>query len=187
MRQPSRPSCWPAPSRPPRGPRTRAGRYQEPNEGGRYSAEAQDVPPGYLPPPGACRVWYDGRPAGYQPRATSCSDAERVARRDRAARVVYGGDPPRGAVRRCSQRLTRARSASVPFEQGFKDGRDKGHDDRRDDKRFDPTRHSRYQAADRGYERRDGDRTDYRDAYREGFRAGYAEGYRGVMMTRHER
>ena len=69
-----------------------ADRYQERNEGGRYSAEAQGIPAGYLPAPGMCRVWYDGRPPGHQPRATSCPDAERVASRDRAARVVYGGD-----------------------------------------------------------------------------------------------
>jgi hypothetical protein len=148
-----------------------ADRYREPNEGSRYSADAQHVPPGYLPPQGECRVWYDGRPAGHQPPATSCAEAERVARRDRAARVVYGGD--RGdtsPVRR-----------SAAYEQGFKDGRDGGSDDRRDDKRYDPTRHSRYQAADRVDQRgpRDG------DEYRDGFRAGYAEGY-SVMMTSRE-
>ena len=34
------------------GPRARADRYQDRNEGGRYSAEAQGIPPGYLPAPG---------------------------------------------------------------------------------------------------------------------------------------
>ena len=43
-----------------------ADRYQERNEGGRYSAEAQGIPAGYLPAPGMCRVWYDGRPPGHQ-------------------------------------------------------------------------------------------------------------------------
>jgi hypothetical protein len=159
-----------------------ADRYREPNEGGRYSADAQQVPSGYLPPPGACRVWYDGRPAGYQPPATSCAAAERVARRVHAARVIYGGDQPRRGNGRV---MDEARA--VPFEQGFKDGRSRGYDDRRDDRRFDPTRHERYEVAARGYESRLGDRTIYQDAYREGFRAGYAEGYRGVMMTSHER
>jgi hypothetical protein len=161
-------------------------RYREPNEGSRYSADVQHIPPGYMPPPGACRVWYDGRPPGHQPRVTSCADAERVARRDREARVVYGGDRDGyryGETRRNAWRGARA----VPYEQGFKDGRDKGRDDRGDDKRFDPTRHSRYRDADRGYERRYGDKDGYREVYREGFRAGYAEGYRGVMMTRGER
>ena len=46
-----------------------ADRYQERNEGGRYSADAQGIPSGYLPAPGTCRVWYDGRPPGHQPRA----------------------------------------------------------------------------------------------------------------------
>jgi hypothetical protein len=185
-----------------------ADRYQERNEGGRYSAEAQGIPPGYLPAPGLCRVWYDGQPAGYQPRVTSCAAAERVAKRDRAARVVYGGDrrswdgrsaanarERRAIPRGDSPRLTipdrgypfDQEERSVPYEQGFKDGRDEGRDDRRDDERFDPTRHSRYQSADRGYQRRYGDKDAYRDAYREGFRAGYAEGYRSVLMTSHER
>jgi hypothetical protein len=149
-----------------------ADRYREPNEGGRYSAEAQNVPAGYLPPPGTCRAWYDGRPAGHQPRATSCAEAERVARRDRAARVVYGGD------RGDASPVTR----SAAYEQGFKDGRDGGNEDRRDDKRYDPTRHGRYQAADRVDQR--GPRAG--DEYRDGFRAGYAEGY-SVMMTSRER
>ena len=30
-------------------------RYQDRNEGGRYSAEAQGIPSGYLPAPGTCR------------------------------------------------------------------------------------------------------------------------------------
>ena len=146
-----------------------ADRYQERNEGGRYSAEAQRVPPGYLPAPGACRVWYDGRSP-----ATTCRNAERVARSDRAARVVYGGDRQSGDEPR-----------TIPYEQGFKDGREDGRADRRADKRYDPTRHSRYQAADHGL-RRGADTGADRDTYREGFRAGYAEGY-SIMMTRAER
>jgi hypothetical protein len=63
--------------------------------GGRYGVRAQGIPPGHLPPPGECRVWYDGRPAGQQPPPTSCREAERVAGRDRYARVVYGGDRDR--------------------------------------------------------------------------------------------
>lgn len=177
---------------------SRVDRYDEPNQGGRYSAEAQGVPPGHLPPPGQCRVWYDGRPPGHQPSPTSCRQAERVARNDRYARVIYGGDrdawygDDRRAVRRVDPRLRFPgrgydyddEARSVPYEQGYRDGRDKGHDDRSDDKRYDPTRHGRYKDADRGYERRYGDKDDYREVYREGFRAGYAEGYRGVLTTR---
>jgi hypothetical protein len=52
----------------------------------------QGIPPGHQPPPGECRVWYDDRPAGHQPPPMSCRDAERVASRDRYARVIYGDD-----------------------------------------------------------------------------------------------
>ena len=50
----------------------------------------QGIPAGHLPRPGECRVWYDGVPPGRQPRPTNCRDAERVASRDRDARVIYG-------------------------------------------------------------------------------------------------
>ena len=30
------------------------------------------IPPGHLPPPGACRVWYPGTPPGHQPPPGSC-------------------------------------------------------------------------------------------------------------------
>ncbi len=59
-------------------------------ERGRYGDRSRGIPPGHLPPPGECRVWYDDRPAGHQPPPTSCREAERVASRDRYARVIYG-------------------------------------------------------------------------------------------------
>ena len=55
-------------------------------------ARAQGVPPGQLPPANQCRVWYDNRPAGRQPGATACRQAEITAARDRNARVIYGED-----------------------------------------------------------------------------------------------
>jgi hypothetical protein len=55
-------------------------------------ARAQGVPPGQLPPSNQCRVWYDSRPNGRQPSATSCRQAEAMAARDRNARVIYGED-----------------------------------------------------------------------------------------------
>jgi hypothetical protein len=30
------------------------------------------VPPGHLPPPGQCRLWYPGRPPGHQPPPEHC-------------------------------------------------------------------------------------------------------------------
>ena len=48
-------------------------------ESSRGPAKAQGkalgIPPGHLPPPGKCRVWFPGRPPGRQPRAESCSAA----------------------------------------------------------------------------------------------------------------
>lgn len=32
------------------------------------------VPPGHLPPHGACRIWYPGRPPGQQPPPGDCGD-----------------------------------------------------------------------------------------------------------------
>jgi hypothetical protein len=31
-----------------------------------------DIPPGHLPPPGECRVWYPGKPPGHQPPPGPC-------------------------------------------------------------------------------------------------------------------
>lgn len=62
------------------------------------TAEAQGrgrgsgIPPGHVPAPGECRVWYEGRPPGQQPAPTDCRTAEARARRDRSARVIYGGE-----------------------------------------------------------------------------------------------
>lgn len=50
---------------------------------------AQGIPPGHLPPPGECRVWYSGKPPGHQPPPTDCSTARREAARN-GGRVIYG-------------------------------------------------------------------------------------------------
>lgn len=52
---------------------------------------AQGIPPGHLPTPGECRVWYDGRPPGQQPSPTGCVAARREAART-GGRVIYGDD-----------------------------------------------------------------------------------------------
>jgi hypothetical protein len=152
--------------------------------GGRHG-----VPPGAMPPPGTCRVWYDGRPAGHQPGPMSCRDAERVAARDPRARVVFGdGRDGWWGGAYPSQRYAgpeygypdgrRARWGSgAGYRVGYEDGIDKGREDARDRDRYDPTRHGRYRSADHRYEREYGPKEFYRDAYRQGFLQGYREGY----------
>ena len=34
------------------------------------------IPPGHLPPPGQCRIWYPGTPPGHQPKAGDCTKLE---------------------------------------------------------------------------------------------------------------
>ena len=164
---------------------------------GRNGVGAQGVPPGQLPPPGACRVWYDNRPPGQQPRPTNCNDAERLASRDRNARVIYGDrtiqndgryyptyptapTPYPGARPPSSSRYPGGGYGygSVSFDNGYRDGVDKGREDARGDRSYDPNRHSRYRSADHGYNSRLGSKDQYKNVYRDGFRSGYDEGYR---------
>lgn len=141
---------------------------------------ARGVPQGQLPLPGTCRVWYDGVPAGRQPAPMNCRDAERIASRDRNARVIYGSDDRwDGNSGYPYPDRDRGRYTYGPaFSNGYEDGYDKGRDDGRDRDRFDPNRHSRYRSADHGYERRYGSKDVYRNVYRDGFRDGYQAGYR---------
>ena len=32
------------------------------------------IPPGHLPPPGSCRIWYPDRPPGHQPPPGNCRE-----------------------------------------------------------------------------------------------------------------
>jgi hypothetical protein len=48
---------------------------------------ALHVPRGHYPPAGQCRLWYEGRPPGHQPRPTSCSSL--VGRVPAGAFVLY--------------------------------------------------------------------------------------------------
>ncbi len=46
------------------------------------------VPPGHMPRPGYCRLWYPGRPPGHQPRARPCEQLFRMRHYDGA--VILG-------------------------------------------------------------------------------------------------
>ena len=45
------------------------------------------VPPGHLPRPGFCKLWFPGRPPGHQPRASKC---EHMIVRHRTASLGFG-------------------------------------------------------------------------------------------------
>ena len=163
------------------------------------NGRSRGIPPGQMPRAGQCRVWYDGVPPGRQPAPTSCDQAERIASRNRDARVIYGDDRSSrsgdwryrdrdygGVYDRSypndpgypNDRNRGYNYNSVPFDNGYRDGLEKGREDARDNDSFDPVRHSRYRSADRGYNSRYGSRDSYKLAYRDGFEAGYEQAYR---------
>jgi hypothetical protein len=53
----------------------------------RHSAQA-NIPPGHLPPPGECRIWYPDRPPGHQPPPGDCRALSR--RVPPGAELIYG-------------------------------------------------------------------------------------------------
>jgi hypothetical protein len=53
----------------------RPGRRSGRENGQVYPYNALRIPPGHLPPPGECRVWYPNRPTGHQPPPQSCATA----------------------------------------------------------------------------------------------------------------
>jgi hypothetical protein len=54
----------------------------------RVRRDSCEVPPGHLPPPGECRIWYRGVPPGQQPPPEDCHAVERHVPPD--ACLVYG-------------------------------------------------------------------------------------------------
>ncbi len=44
---------------------------------GYYENTSPNIPPGHMPPPGKCRIWFPDRPPGQQPPPGECWDLER--------------------------------------------------------------------------------------------------------------
>ena len=63
-------------------------------QGRSEKSEKNDVPKGFLPPAGMCRVWVDGVPAAQQPAPTDCASA--VRNKPANGRVIYGDDAANG-------------------------------------------------------------------------------------------
>ncbi len=88
---------------------------------GKGKNKQKAVPPGHLPSAGLCRVWYDGVPPGRQPGPTNCDEAERIASRDRSARVVYGADSRRNdsAIHRDDRQYPGQYPGDVRRDEGY--------------------------------------------------------------------
>jgi len=112
------------------------------------------VPPGHMPPPGFCRLWYPGRPPGHQPRPRPCEQLLRMHRRPGAVIIglpAFFGGRFGGA----------SRSSEVRFrfedDRDFRDGRrgrfadERGFDDRDFDERMFDGRGFRVVEDDRGF------------------------------------
>jgi len=44
---------------------------------GHYESALPKIPPGHMPPPGKCRIWFPGKPPGQQPPPGDCWELER--------------------------------------------------------------------------------------------------------------
>lgn len=163
------------------------------------------IPPGHMPRDGQCRVWYDDLPPGRQPSPTNCDQAERIASRDRNARVIYGQDRhSRNSDERYRDRSNeypgtygntypnsntypgngRGNVNSVAYDTGYRDGVEKGREDANRNNSYDPVRHSWYRSGDRGYNSRYGTKDSYKLTYRDGFEAGYEQSFRQLRGYR---
>ncbi len=68
-------------------------------------------------------------------------------------------------------------NGGAAYDNGYRDGVDRGERRVRSNRASSYRSERNYRQGDRGYSRRDGDRTRYKQRYRAGFATGYAEGY----------
>lgn len=55
------------------------------------------IPPGHMPPPGECRIWYPGDPPGQQPPPGRCDELDRHV--PVGAWLLYRPDPEKRVFR----------------------------------------------------------------------------------------
>jgi len=63
-----------------------------------------NVPPGYSPPAGMCRIWIKGVPPGQQPAPTDCSSA--VRNRPANGKVLFGDEPGKAKKSKSNKKST---------------------------------------------------------------------------------
>ena len=68
------------------------------------SRRDQNVPPGYAPPAGMCRIWIKGVPPGQQPAPTDCSSA--VRNRPANGKVLFGDEPRKAKKAKSNKKPT---------------------------------------------------------------------------------
>jgi len=64
------------------------------------------------------------------------------------------------------------------YANGQNEGLKNGRQDAQKGRRFEYEQHDGYRAGDKGYDKRDGDRTIYRDSFRKGFIVGYTDAFK---------
>lgn len=63
-------------------PRTQSGGHAP------AQSSSADIPPGHMPPPGQCRIWYHGKPAEQQPAPGKCKKLHKKV--PRGATLIRG-------------------------------------------------------------------------------------------------
>jgi hypothetical protein len=51
--------------------------HWSPKSDGVYESASPEIPPGHMPPPGKCRLWFPGKPPGQQPPPGDCCELEK--------------------------------------------------------------------------------------------------------------